>query len=224
MNAPAQKPNSIDGREVIHVPGAGGMPALFNGHENGLPTLSAVWSLMTHVVQVLRDEFLESSSHDEEIVELRKEIATLKQENKDLRDMKTAFAEVRANVSENNAKVERLDFSITRIAADRKGEPGRDGADGKVGPRGLRGEKGSIGPAGISGREISGWEIDAPAFEARPIMSDGRKGAVLDLFEMFHAAYKAGQLADDAAEADDYAEARSREILGERIRLIRGES
>jgi hypothetical protein len=91
----------------------------------------------------------------DELVGVKAELASQREENKLLRDLKPQFMEVRARASESDAKVERLAFQLERIAADRRGPPGIDGKDGRSGARGLRGEKGAMGPAGVSGVEFA---------------------------------------------------------------------
>lgn len=55
-------------------------------------------------------------------------------------------------------------------------------ARGKAGPPGGRGERGEPGKAGAS---IVGWKIDAGAYRAFPVMSDGSECAPLDLRALF---------------------------------------
>jgi hypothetical protein len=54
---------------------------------------------------------------------------------------------------------------------------------GKTGKPGERGPKGERGPQGEIGPEIIAWEIEG--YKANPTMSDGNKGPVLDLREVF---------------------------------------
>jgi hypothetical protein len=57
----------------------------------------------------------------------------------------------------------------------KKGQPGRDGTDGK---------------AGKDAPRITDWAVNRENYTATPIMSDGSRGAVLDLrllFERYHA-------------------------------------
>jgi hypothetical protein len=58
---------------------------------------------------------------------------------------------------------------------------------GRSGGRGERGEQGPRGPQGPKGDTplITGWSIDAKSYVAIPLMSDGRKGAPLELRELF---------------------------------------
>jgi hypothetical protein len=172
-------------RGVIRSPVTATTPAFIARDSDALPTYNTVWSMVQLAIQNLAEDY--GRQIDElrtENDELRRalEAKASRDELDTLRDMKSAFAEVKAQAAECSAKVERLDFSLTRIAADRKGEPGRDGKDGKTGARGLRGEIGRMGPAGIAGAEISAWMVDAPLFEVRIMMSDGRKGPTLNLF------------------------------------------
>jgi hypothetical protein len=55
-------------------------------------------------------------------------------------------------------------------AQGKKGAPGRDGVDGKNGKDAAR---------------ITSWLINREAYSATPIMSDGSRGAVLELHELF---------------------------------------
>lgn len=78
----------------------------------------------------------------------------------------------------------------------RKDAPGPcPGPDWKAGPTGRRGEKGERGDRGERGpagaaRELVAWQLDRKAYAAIPILSDGSKGAPLNLralFEQFQA-------------------------------------
>jgi hypothetical protein len=63
------------------------------------------------------------------------------------------------------------------------------GVRGQRGLTGLRGEKGEKGENGEPGPTILSWEIDRAAYQAVPIMSDGKHGPPLmlrALFEQFH--------------------------------------
>jgi hypothetical protein len=77
-----------------------------------------------------------------------------------------------------------------------RGVPGRDERDGAKGPRG---ERGAMGPAGP---RIIGWELSDSTFTAVPLLSHGRKGAVLHLRGMFEAFNDAVNDDADAEEAD----------------------
>jgi hypothetical protein len=201
------------------------MPECVARDVDRIPTYGCTWMLVMEAGKIAAEELIRQSDEVRvENEELRREMKAMREELAALRDIKAQFAEVRGRASESDAKVERLAFQLERIAADRRGPPGVDGKDGAPGPRGLRGEKGAMGPAGVSGREISAWEVNAPAFEATPVMSDGRRGAVLDLFTMFEAASEAGQIADDLAASEQYAEQRSREIHAQGVARLRGQS
>jgi hypothetical protein len=59
------------------------------------------------------------------------------------------------------------------------------GKKGDPGPRGERGERGERGPVGLPAPTIVGWQIDRESYSARPVMSDGSAGPVLELRAMF---------------------------------------
>ena len=61
---------------------------------------------------------------------------------------------------------------------------GRDGHEGRPG---ARGERGADGRPGKPGPTIIGWTLDEQAYTATPLLSDGRKGAVLHLMPLFQA-------------------------------------
>jgi hypothetical protein len=211
--------------EVMRVRVSKDMPESVVRDVDRLPTYGCTWEMVMEAGRITAEETTRQldEAHAEND-ELRREMKAMREELAALRDMKAQFSEVRARASESDAKVERLMFQLERIAADRRGPPGVDGKDGAPGPRGLRGEKGAMGERGIAGREIEDWDVDAPAFEVRTVMSDGRKGPTLDLFPMFEAAWKAGQIADDLAASEEYAEQRSREIHTEGVARLRGQT
>jgi hypothetical protein len=60
----------------------------------------------------------------------------------------------------------------------------RQGGRGIAGQRGERGEPGARGAAGTS-PTLVGWEIDRTRYVAIPKMSDGTKGAALELRQLF---------------------------------------
>jgi hypothetical protein len=59
------------------------------------------------------------------------------------------------------------------------------GKKGDPGPRGEKGERGPAGPAGLLAPTIIGWQIDRESYSARPVMSDGSAGALLELRGLF---------------------------------------
>jgi hypothetical protein len=59
------------------------------------------------------------------------------------------------------------------------------GKRGKQGDRGLAGPAGPKGDAGESGPTIVSWRIDRASYQATPILSNGRRGAPLELRELF---------------------------------------
>jgi hypothetical protein len=59
------------------------------------------------------------------------------------------------------------------------------GKKGEPGPRGERGERGERGPAGLPAPTIVDWQVDREAYSARPVMSDGSVGPVLELRGLF---------------------------------------
>ena len=65
------------------------------------------------------------------------------------------------------------------------GPQGMRGARGERGERGPPGPAGAIGPQGKPGASIVGWRIDADGYAAVPVLSDGREGSALSLFEQF---------------------------------------
>ena len=85
------------------------------------------------------------------------------------------------------------------------GRDGREGAHGERGARGAEGKQGRPAP------NIVAWTLDEQAFTATPLLSDGRKGAVLHLMPLFQS-YTEQMEASDAAEEIDAAAA-SRAIV-----------
>src|SRR5262249_14921822 len=61
----------------------------------------------------------------------------------------------------------------------RQGRPGKSGPQGEPGPRGERGDPGEAAPS------IIGWKLDREGYRATPMLSDGKRGAILDLRGLF---------------------------------------
>jgi hypothetical protein len=155
---------------------------------------------------------------------LRAEVDRLRQENKELREAKAAIAEnreTRGRVAELAARVQQLDFSLTRIAADRRGEPGRDGEAGPMGPPGKDGV-GRAGPRGARGYSVAEWSYDLANYKITPRYTDGKLGVAIELAPIIEQAYLDGRFSDDIAEAEAAAEeSASRQYL-ERLARFRG--
>jgi hypothetical protein len=58
------------------------------------------------------------------------------------------------------------------------------GPCGERGPAGPQGDRGAKGEPGRDAAKIAGWELDAENYLAHPVMSDGTRGAALDLRPM----------------------------------------
>jgi hypothetical protein len=209
--------------EVMRVRVTKDMPESVVRDVDRLPTYGAVWSMVMQAGEITAEEVTQLVNEVRaENEELRREMKAMREELAALRDIKSQFAEVRARASESDAKVERLMFQLERIAADRRGEPGRDGEAGAPGPRGLRGEKGAMGERGIAGREISDWKT--AGYTITPIMSDGRLGASCDLRPVLEQGYADALVTDDIVASEEYTEQRSREIRAEGVARLRGQS
>jgi hypothetical protein len=201
---------------TVRMPYDADMPDYIRSHSDDLPTFGTVWAMLMSIADAAKEDTAFADNLRETLAtELRAEIAALRQENRELRDMKAAFAEVRAQAAESASRVAQLDFNLTRIAADRRGPAGTDGKDGKPGPRGPRGERG-LGERGIAGAEFAKWDIAPSAYTVVPVMSDGRRGAPLDLTPIIEQAYLDARLTDDLDDAADYVEQRNSEIIAER--------
>jgi hypothetical protein len=61
---------------------------------------------------------------------------------------------------------------------------GPRGERGLAGERGPRGERGARGEPGRDAAKIAAWEVDTENYLAHPVMSDGTRGAALDLKPM----------------------------------------
>jgi len=136
---------------------------------------------------------------------LRSEIDRLRAENSELRSIRTEFVEVRARAAESASQVAELGFRLTRIANDRRGEPGRDGEAGPPGPPGRDGI-GVRGPKGEKGDRIVSWTYDVHEFRCTPIFSDGRPGVPIDFKPILEAAYASAMITDDYVVAEEMVE------------------
>jgi hypothetical protein len=211
--------------EVLGAPVDETMPPYIATNCDRLITFGTAWGMLNTVLKQLAEDY--RGLVDElraENDELRRalEAKASHEEIAALRDLRSQFAEVKASAAECSAKVERLDFSLTRIAADRRGPAGVDGKEGKTGARGLRGERGAMGPAGIAGREFAGWDVDG--YKITPIMSDGRRGASCDLRPVLEQGYADALVTDDIVASEEYAEERANEIFTEKLVRFRGGS
>jgi hypothetical protein len=161
--------------------------------QTGNDLVAKAIELHTDELQALRNE----------IDALRSEIDRLRAENSELRSMKAEFNEVRARAAESASQVAELGFRITRIAHDRRGDPGRDGEPGKQGLVGAQGNRGPRGEKGEKGDSIVDWSYDLQEFRCTPIYSNGRPGKPIEFRLLLEAAYAAAMITDDdvAAEA-----------------------
>jgi hypothetical protein len=75
----------------------------------------------------------------------------------------------------------RLDARQLARDEAKRGPPGRGGERGERGPQG---ERGARGQPGRDAAKIAGWEMDTENYLAHPVMSDGTRGAALDLKPM----------------------------------------
>lgn len=113
-------------------------------------------------------------------LEWRKEMseayAKLRDENTEL---KITNERLRADMAGLKAKQGELDFVVERLRIDKRGPPGAKGLPGRDGEQGPEGPKGARGDAAS---RIVSWDIGDPNdFTAAPVMSNGSRGAPLQL-------------------------------------------
>ena len=142
-------------------------------------------------------------------------------------ELETEIARLTAQVAIAQAKVGELSFVSERLRIEGKGPPGERGPMGRDGREGAHGERGARGAEGKQGRpapNIVAWTLDEQAFTATPLLSDGRKGAVLHLMPLFQS-YTEQMEASDAAEEHDVVQAQraviEREAEARRLGLPR---
>jgi hypothetical protein len=171
-------------------------PTASDGQASADPYLRMITEMSDLVAQGLDGHFDELKELRAELEAQRSEIDGLRAELRELRDMKAQFAEVRAQAAESASKVAQAEFRLTRIAHDRRGEPGRDG---EVGPRGPAGKDGVglRGPKGEKGDRIVSWTYDLQEFRCTPMFSDGRPGVPIDFKPILEAAYASAMITDD---------------------------
>jgi hypothetical protein len=141
-----------------------------------------------------------------EIDALRGELDRLRAENAELRVMKSEFGEVRARAAETASQAAEFGFKLTRIANDRRGEPGRDGEPGPMGPPGRDGLRGPKGEKGMKGDRIASWTYDVQDFRCTPVFSDGSLGVAIDFKPILEAAYASAMITDDTVVAEEMVE------------------
>jgi hypothetical protein len=93
--------------------------------------------------------------------------------------------ERRSSIDERFRELE-IQLAARQQARDeaKRGPAGAPGAQGERGPPGLKGEKGEPGKRGSQGERapwIAVWKTDPQTFAVTPILSDGSRGAPLDL-------------------------------------------